>query len=92
MEEKNKWIEDLLNIAKNIDNLDEQYFSYTIEDGQLVSIGLRHEKQLTIPSDVKRIGSKVFSMLTDTELIIMPDQLEVINEYAFYGCSESLFP
>ena len=41
---------------------------------------------VSIPSEVKRIGTEVFKDLTGIEKVILPDSVEVIGEAAFEGC------
>lgn len=58
-------------------------------DVQTLYIGGRKlEGDLTLSSEVKRVGAAAFRGRCELTSIVMPRTVKAIGEYAFYGCSE----
>lgn len=62
-----------------------EIFSETFKPTQLKE-GLELKK-VVIPSTVKRIGAEVFQGNKTIEEIVIPDSVEIIDDYAFHNCT-----
>lgn len=42
---------------------------------------------LSIPNTIKEIGTDAFSLSSNLERVVLPDKLEILPKYCFFGCS-----
>ena len=70
-----------------IANYPQGKIEWTISNGVLTAVNLHGHISVTIPSNVKEIGTRAFSDCTDLISVTIPGNCKTIGQYAFLDCT-----
>ena len=70
-----------------VDSVKETSSQFTVNSEGVLVKYTGDDKEVIIPQNVKSIGFGAFMEHSEIEKIILPNDLEVIDEYAFYSCT-----